>query len=330
MTMPTSLALIGLKGHTHIVLEALPGLPEVQILAVADYSPDALKRVPEFPGATKGTRCYSDYRELLANHQPEIVVEAGTDRDRAEVLVACAERGIHLVSEKPLAIDLAGVERVRQAVERAGVTLTMLLTMRCEPPYLAIRKAVAEGLIGEVTQAGAQKSYRLGERPAWQKSRSTFSGIIPFIGIHALDLIRWSTGREFTEVMGYSANVGHPEMGELEDNASVIARLDNGASVAVRLDYCRPAAAPSHGDDRLRIAGNRGVIETIGGRVTLITQEEAPRDLPLPEPVSFFADFLESLHRKREPFIPFADCLRTSEVALRAREAAETGRPVKV
>jgi predicted dehydrogenase len=328
--MSIALALIGLKGHQYIVLEALPGLPEVELVAVADDDPEALKGVPALPGARPDTRAYLDHRELLDNHRPDVVLEAGTDRDRAEILVACAERGIHLIAEKPLATDLAGLERVRAAVVKAGVKLTMLLTMRCEPPYLALRQAVANGAIGEVTQAGAQKSYRLGERPAWQKSRETFSGIIPFIGIHSLDLIRWATGREFTEVMAYASNVGHPEMGDLEDNACVVARLDNGASAAIRLDYCRPAAAPTHGDDRLRIAGNRGVVEAMAGGVTLISSQQGPHELPLPAPVDFFSDYLEALRANREPFIAFGDCVRITEVALRARESAETGRPCRV
>jgi predicted dehydrogenase len=266
---------------------------------------------------------------MLEKEQPDIVVEAGTDGERAEVILACAARGISIIAEKPLAKTLAELEQVREAVERSGVLASMLITMRCAPEYLAMRQAVSAGLIGEVTQGGGQKSYRLGERPAWQRSRETFSGLIPFVGIHVMDLFRWVSGREYVEVMAYAANVAHPEIGDLEDSACVIAKLDNQASAAFRLDYCRPAAAPTHGDDRLRVAGDRGVVESIDGKVTLITQEEGPRELPLPEPVPFFADYLEALTNRRAPFIPFEECVRITEVVLRTREAAEAGRPVR-
>jgi predicted dehydrogenase len=328
--VPLSLALIGLKGHQYIVLEALPELPDVSLTAVADDSPEALKRVPDFPGATEKTRTYLGYRELLENHTPDIVVEAGTDRDRADIVVACAERGINLISEKPLAYDLEALERGEKAVAGAGVKASMLLTMRCDPPYLAVREAIANGAVGEVVQGGGQKSYRLGERPAWQKSRETFSGIIPFVGIHAMDLFRWTTGREFVEVMAYASNVSQPEIGDLENNACVIARLDNGGSAAFRLDYCRPAAAPTHGDDRLRVAGSQGVIEVQEGAVTLITRDHGPKSLSLPPPVNLFADFVAAVREDREPFIPFSDCVRITEVVLRARESAECGRPERL
>jgi predicted dehydrogenase len=328
--MSVSVAFIGLKGHQYIVLDAIPGLPEVEVVAVADDNPDALKRVSGFPGASSDTKVYLDSAELLRNHEPDIVVEAGTDRDRADVIIDCAKRGIHVVCEKPVAKDLANLDRVAETVAASGIKCTALLTMRLEPPYLAVREAIAKGRIGEVTQGGGQKSYRLGERPAWQKSRETFSGIIPFIGIHAMDLLRWTTGREYVEAMAYASNAGHPEMGDLEDNACILARLDNGASAAFRLDYCRPAAAPTHGDDRLRVAGNQGVIEARDGAVTLITQEKGLAELPLPPGVNLFADFLEAVHDDREPFIPFADCAKITEVVLRAHESAQTGRPARL
>jgi predicted dehydrogenase len=328
--MGLTLAIVGLKGHQYVVLDALPAMPEVELIAVADDDPNAISRLQDLRGATPNTRAYHTLWDLLANHTPDIVLEAGTDRDRAGVIIACAERGIHLIAEKPLANHPKALERVVDAVTRSGVTLTMLLTMRCEPFYVALREAVAAGAVGAIAQAGAQKSYRLGERPAWQKSCETFSGIIPFIGIHAIDLIRWCSGREFTEVMAYCANSGHPEMGDLEDNGCIIGRLDNGASAAIHLDYCRPAAAPTHGDDRLRIAGSRGVIESMHERVTLITNDEGPRDLPIPAPIDFFADFVDALAARRQPYIPFADCVRVTEIALRARQSAETGKPCSV
>jgi predicted dehydrogenase len=328
--MPLNLAFVGLKGHWYAIAEELRALPQVRWVAVADDSPEMLARVPDFPGATPETHTYLNVHDLLAKEKVDIVVEAGNDRDRAGIVLACAERGIHVVTEKPLVKHLPDLEKVQAAVSGAGITATMLITMRCLPTFLAMKQAVAEGRIGQVCQAGAQKSYKLGERPGWQKRRETFSGIIPFVGIHALDLVRWTSGREFVEVMAYQSNVVHPEVGELEDNACVIAKLDNGASAAIRLDYCRPAAAPTHGDDRVRIAGNRGVIECIGDRTVLITHDEEPRALRLPPPVAFFTDYVQALEQQRPPFIPFADCVRITEVVLRAREAAETGRPVKI
>lgn len=324
-----TVALIGLKGHQAVILEGMQMLEEVQLVAVADDDPAALKPVTTWPVANENTSYYSDWRELLEREKPNIVGICDHDGVRAEQIIAAARAGCHILAEKPLAMTLEQLAEVRSAVEAAGVELSMLLTMRFEGPYVAMRTAIAKGAIGDVVLATVQKSYRLGQRPAWQRDRRTFSGIIPFIGIHALDLIRWTTGREFVSAMAYQGNVGHPEMGDMEDNASIVLRLDNGGSASARLDYCRPATAPTHGDDRLRIAGNKGIIEYQSSNpiVSLMTADSPPTELPQPNAQNQFVDFVNSL-RTGAPFgVPAEDCFRITEVCLRIRDAALAGRP---
>lgn len=325
-----TVAFIGLKGHQYVAIQDIAELSQVEIVAAADDEPESLRHVPGWSGASSHTKTYLDWRELLANHTPDVVVEASTCRDRADIIIACAARGIHVMCEKPMAIDLAGLARVRTAVRDAGIRCTMLLQLRAEPQYLAMKHALETGIVGTVTQLGGQKSYRLGTRPSWQQSHQTFSGIVPFVGIHLMDVCRWLSGREYVEVMAYYGNTGHPDIGDLEDNGCILAKLDNGGSAAFRLDYCRPAAAPSHGDDRVRIIGNRGVIEARDGIVTTISHEEGPMPVPQPRPVALFADFVKAIRQPREPYISFRDCAHITEVVLRARESAEIGKPVKL
>ena len=234
-------------------------------------------------------------------------------------------------------MTLLPINLSRESFEKAGIKLSMLLTMRYEAPYRAVRNAIASGVIGEVVMVTAQKSYRLGDRPPWQKSRQTFSGIIPFIGIHALDLIRWTTGREFVQVMAYHGNIGHSAYGDMEDHGQVLALLDNGGSATARMDYCRPAKAPTHGDDRLRVAGSQGVIETgnildsARGGPLLLTAVEESQILKVP-PVDDqpLTDFVRWVRTGQPCAVPPEDCYRMTEVVLRAREAAHTGRPQRV
>jgi len=320
-------AIIGLRGHQNVILEGIRQLPDAELVAVSEDDPALMDGVKTHPAATGMLKCYTDYRRLLDEQDIDIAGICGTDDVRAEIACECAQRGIHIIAEKPLAIDLDSLARLRETVETAGVRLTMLLTMRYEPAYVALRQAVSEGLVGEVCQVSAQKSYRLGTRPDWLKSRKTFSGIIPYVGVHALDLMRWTSGREFVEVAAFHANAGHPELREMEDTAAVLVRLDNGGNGAARLDYCRPAAAPTHGDDRLRVAGNRGVIEVIQGNAPkLIGADEPERVLPVGKHDSLFVDFAAAVAAGSQSRVPEADCFRITEIVLKARQAADDGK----
>ena len=102
-------------------------------------------------------------------------------------------------------------------------------------------------------------------------------------------------------------------------------RLSNGGTAMINLDYLRPSTAPTHGDDRLRIAGSEGVIEVIDDRTHLIRSDEAPRDLSLPPE----ENFLVNLHGERTGKAPHIigpdEAIKVTRLCLRAREAADTG-----
>jgi predicted dehydrogenase len=320
--------IIGFAGH-YTEVTGIKNL-NVQFVAISDPNAATLERVGRSANL-RGARQYADYRKMLATEALDVVAECGENEPRARIVQDCAQRGLAIITEKPLGLNLKELGAVKRAIERHHVPLSMLLTMRCAPPYLAMREIVQQGRIGEVVAMDAQKSYQLGTRPDWMKSRRTFGGTIPYVAIHMLDLMRWISGREFTQVAAFHSNVGSPQIGEMENNAALAFKLDNGGSASMRIDYLRPAAAKSHGDDRLRIVGTRGIVECQSERVTLVTENEAPREVsPLPPGKSLFLDFLESIYLGKPHILPVAAIFRISEIVLKAREAADSGKVVRL
>lgn len=319
------LAILGFDGHTGEILGQLKRLPDVELVAVSDANPAALKRF----GAL---HTYTDYRRMLDNEQLDMVAVCNNDGERAAAVLACAERKIHVIAEKPLAIELTDLARVKQAVARYGIRLSMLLPMRFSPPYLALKRAVDAGEIGEVLQIGAQKSYKSGAREDWYKRRSTYGGTIAWIGPHMIDLMRWTSGREFTEAYSYAARIGFPELGEMENVTTSMFRLDNGGAATLRMDYLRPDTAPSHGDDRLRLAGAKGVLEYEEATgVTLLAAAHKPEVISdLPKAQSVFLDFVESVYLGQPQTLTLADIWRVNEIVLLARDSAEQHQVVKL
>src|SRR5438552_9010621 len=156
----------------------------------------------------------------------------------------------------------------------------MLLPMRFSPPYLAMKQVVESGEIGAIAQIDAQKSYKLGERSPWMLNRSSYGGSIPYIGVHMVDLMRWTSGREFVEAVSLQTHIGYPEYGQMENTTGTLFRLDNGGVAVLHMDYLRPQTAVTHGDDRLRLAGTGGVVEYQEATgVTVITGTENGRTI---------------------------------------------------
>ncbi len=321
----TNVVQIGLKGHQGACLEVVRERDDVRLAGVWDDDPAVLSAFAKNSLVDARTLVTGDLSELLALPDVQVAVLCEDNRSRPDNLIACAERGWQLMAEKPLAIDLDSLERVRAAVAAAGVRLSMLLTMRFESPYLAMKERIDAGAVGRPVLLSAQKSYRRGNRPAWQQNAATFGGTIPFIGIHAIDLIRWLTGVRFARVAARQHNQGLPGAGAIEETVVLLLESADGALADVRLDYLRPAKAPTHGDDRFRVAGSDGVIEAIGGQVTLLTAEAEPEVIAQPERASIFGSFLNELAGGPPHPLSAEDCFRMTEICLKARQAAESG-----
>jgi predicted dehydrogenase len=327
------LALAGFDGHPEEILRVLPQLPDVELVAVASEAsdPGAQANALKNRYAAKARR-YDTLAQLLAAEQLDVVAICNHNGRRTPAILACAARKLNAIAEKPLALHRADLDAVYAAVKRSGIHLGMLLPMRFEPHYLAMRRIVQSGAIGEVLQMDAQKSYQLGARPAWQKHADTYGSTILWIAIHGIDLMLWVSGRRFTEAASLQSHVGFPEAGDMQNVTATLFRMDNGGSATLHMDYLRPATAAGHGDDRLRVSGSRGIVEYQESTgVTLMTEKsgaEVVRDLPPQQ--SVFVDFLQTVYQGASPALSWPEIMRANEATLAAHTAAEQHRFVAI
>jgi predicted dehydrogenase len=325
------LGLIGLKGHQSVVLTGARQLGDVEVVGVADDDRAAADRFKQRERLAQTAIVFDDWRRLLDHCPMDVCCLCDENGVRAEQLIALAKLGVHVVTEKPLTTTLADLKRVREAWAPSKGRLTMLLTMRYEAKYAIARQLVRDGAVGEPLLATVQKSYQLDRRPDWFRSFKRLGGTIPYIGIHAVDLLRWVAGQDFTQVAAVQGAQGKRDiMGETESHASLLLRMANGGSATARLDYLRPQTAAGHGDDRLHIAGTEGVIDMQGANknVAVVTSKQAQHEVE-PKPVpNLFVAFVEAIKKNEATPIPADDCFRVTEVVLKAREAAETGKVV--
>jgi predicted dehydrogenase len=204
--------------------------------------------------------------------------------------------------------------------------------MRYSPVYKALKQIADSGELGDIIQISSQKSYKPAGSPEWRRNRATYGSTILWIGIHMIDLMRWSSGREFTDATSWQTRVGMPELKDQENVTASVFRLDNNGLAILRMDYLRPETAPSHGDDRMRLAGTKGVAEYMAATgVTVVSQGAKPRTLTdLPPAGELFADYLLATYAGAKPTITTEDIWRVNEITLAAHEAAEAGKTVRV
>ena len=304
---------IGNCGHSKQAYAVLKEREDVALLGIArgsvEEDEERLRRIP--------LPLYDSYKAMLDELKPDLCVVSPVFGRTGEIILECASRGIDVFSEKPVATTLSELDEVEQAVRASGIRFSAMHYLRVRPSFYHAARLVREGVIGEVRLVTAQKSYKFGSRAPWYYDRSLYGGTIPWVGIHAIDWVYYFSGKKFLSVTAQA-------FGSPETHALCQFELEDGAMASVNLDYYRPAAAPSHDDDRIRVAGTKGVIEVIRDRVTLI-DGDGERVLSFDDAPELLTAFLSG-----EDVISRDEIFYLTRVALSARDAADSGEKIRI
>jgi predicted dehydrogenase len=140
----------GIIAESH--LRAYRKIDAVEVVAGADVSPEVRERWTAEHGIP---RMYATAEELLERERPDIVSVCTWPPLRPEMTELACARGVKaIVAEKPMAVDLAGCDRMIAAAERAGAVLIVGTQRRFHARYVKACELIDAGAIGEVVQIG--------------------------------------------------------------------------------------------------------------------------------------------------------------------------------
>jgi 1,5-anhydro-D-fructose reductase (1,5-anhydro-D-mannitol-forming) len=225
--------------------------------------------------------------ELLATAPDALYVATPNATHRAVVEAACAA-GVDVLCEKPLATSREDAAAMHAAAAAAGVRLVTAHNQRFHPAHVALRAAIAEGRLGQVTQVAID--YACSCPPWWGPGdwhfdpRTAGGGAVFDLAPHGLDLAAMLLDAELAETttLRQRATWDLP----VEDGGMVLARLQPGdVLLVVQVSYARPETLPRR---TLRVDGTAGQAilrdtmgQTPGGTATCISARDGAAQ-PLP------------------------------------------------
>lgn len=249
------LAIIGFA-HMHInhVAPVFAAHPQVEWVACAGTRPDRPElRVAPYTRewnrdnlvAKLHLKCYDDYRRMLAEEAPDIVVVTSENAKHPEVVEACAAAGAHACVEKPMAASLSGALRMARACRAAGTTLIVNWPLTWSPAARKAKALIDEGAIGRVLEVKWRAGHTgpLGrgaahagvteeaapmtgpERSAtwWHQAAAGGGAMLDYCCYGAL-VARWYIGQQADAALGMRANLDS-HWGDADDNAAMIVRF---------------------------------------------------------------------------------------------------------
>ncbi len=319
------ICIIGNSGHGLTILPELDRRQDIQVTGFCEGYPGEPNRTFRQEVVEKRqhkVRWYHSYRAMLEEERPDLVVIDGIFGEHGAMTMEALRRGIHVFVDKPVATQLKELDELEAVARNSSARLFAMLTMRYEATFYTARRLVEAGSIGQLRMLTGQKSYKLGKRPDFYRDREQFGGITPWISIHIIDLILWIARKRCISVSSLQDNHYNHGYGELEMTSLCSLQLEDNILASINSDYYRPKAAPTHGDDRLRIVGTEGILEVMNDRLTLISQDEA-REMELMTPPDLFADCLRRIEMK--DFSQDMDGIESTRISLLSRQSADEG-----
>lgn len=268
------IAVAGNLGHLNCVFDELEHLAECRITAACSVGGMKPERTVEFlnKAGRNAPELFDDYRSMIDKAPCDIVVVAAPFEKHFAVCKYALEHHKAVFTEKPAVITLEELDQLETTIRTCNGILCAMMTSRYNAHFHTALKLIKNGAVGEVKLISARKSYKFGKREDFYFKRETYGGTIPWVGSHAVDWIANCNGGTFVNVRAIQ-HYGDKSRTTLETAAHCLFTLNSGAIASVDIDLMRPNGAASHGDDRLRVMGEKGVIEVAQGKVELITDE---------------------------------------------------------
>lgn len=309
--------IIGLSGHYGYAIKSIKQGAPCEITAV---SPGPEGYIDKGAAKAVNVAMFDEYKKMLDEHKPDIAIINPQFNNIAECAAEAIKRDINIFCDKPISTTLEGLESIKKAVEQKETRICAMMGMRHESAFSTLKNIIEDELLGDIRLIHAQKSYKLGSRPSFYKRRETYGGTIPWVGSHPIDMIYWLSGRKkFKNVSALHSIKSNDNHGELEASAAMLFEMEDEIISTVNIDYLRPESSKSHGDDRIRIVGDKNWAEVIAGNLYIGGTKESSLN---PEG-NIFTDFCNELSGGLSCSITNQDSIYVTKICLDAREAAD-------
>jgi myo-inositol 2-dehydrogenase/D-chiro-inositol 1-dehydrogenase len=326
---------LGRLGEQHAINVATR-IRGAELFALCDLNAEKLRKTADHLGVAER---YSNFSEMCASSNVDAVLIASPSALHTEQISEALDSGKHVFSEKPLGVTVRDCLEAEQAVARRPDKVFMLGFMRrFDPSYRYAKEKVASGEIGRVILFRAYS----------QDPEKFIDGSIAFaphsgghfldMCVHDIDLARWFTGSEPTEVWAAGGCYAHPEFGEYNDGDNVCCMMKFGDGAMGFLFAGR--TAPHGYNVETEIIGTKGIL-----RVASVPQKnlveildaggvrrECSQNFLERFDESYAAEvqeFVSCVREGRKPEVTVHDGTQVSRIAHKCKESFESGALVR-
>ncbi len=183
------IGLVGVGGISHSHIDAWEKMEDAELIAMCDIRPERMEKFPD-------KHRYTDFDEMLANEEFDIIDICLPTYLHADFAVKAMERGINVITEKPISLKEEDIDRVYKTAEENNVKFMVAQVLRFWPEYELLKEIYETKKYGKLLSG---TMTRLGCYPRWSwdgwMMDEKRSGLVPFdLHIHDLDFMVYAFG----------------------------------------------------------------------------------------------------------------------------------------
>jgi predicted dehydrogenase len=279
---------------------------------VAIASPN---RAADVAGARKIPHAFNSLADMLAGVELDVLSVATPPFEHRAPVLAALQRGLHVLCEKPFALNVAQAEEMLAAARSAGTVCALAHEFRYLPSRMALRELVSNGHLGDLRALEVLWFARMlraeNERPnSWWFERRRGGGISGAILSHLVDQASWLAGRAPVRATGFERTaIPERRSGEQTFTSNVadgaFATIDYGAGLVATVTADGTRAVDSatlavHGSQRTAVSSGENIFDS----TTFVVDEEETSELELvPQP----HENLRAAHPNLPAFVTLLD-----------------------
>jgi predicted dehydrogenase len=253
MSNPLRLAVVGVgrMGSFHARVAARSEV--IEVAAVVDNHGATAESV----GGELDAAAYTDLDSLTERDDVEAWLLATPTTSHPDHVRKAIEAGVHILCEKPLALDPGESEALGRVADEAGLVLQVGFWRRFAPPWVAAKAALDDGAIGRPLMLRLSQ-WDADPPPAAFCDPEVSGGLAIDCGVHEFDLASWLTGLAVERVTARNLPLVDESLAEVGDVDNLVAVLDLTGGVVATVDLSRNCR---YGDDvRTEILGSEGAL----------------------------------------------------------------------
>ncbi|MDX2226924.1 MAG: Gfo/Idh/MocA family oxidoreductase [Verrucomicrobiae bacterium] len=330
--------LAGCGGMAQAWVDAAKQVPEMEWVGCVDIRREAAVAFTEKCGISPES-AGTDLKTLIKRTSPDFVVDVSIPAAHKPITLAALSQGCHVLGEKPLSDSIPNARKMVAAAKKARRMYMVSQNYRWNPQVRAIRKAVAEGLIGEVTTVNVD--FYLGVHFGGFREQMEHPLVLD-MSIHHFDLVRCTTQSDprFVYCLEFNPK-GSWYKGDVA--TTTVFEMSQGLVFTYRGSWCAEGPQTSW-NGQWRIIGTQGTILWDGNSPpqahVLIPKGEfvnpcevrelAPVDEGPAGQHGSIVRFLEALRTGRKPETDCVDNIKSLGMVFGAVKSASTRKRLKI